>query len=67
MLKARGEVQKQAASPDQGKSNSTGGADSGSKNDQRTDNIESLRQEMAIGDLLSEMRSVLAEIREGKV
>lgn len=66
MLRARGEVPQQAASPDQGQSNSTGGQDSGAKNDQRTDTIESLRSEMAMSELMSEMRSLLQEVRELK-
>lgn len=66
MLKARGEAPKQAASPDQGKSNSTGGQVSGAKNDQRTDQIENLRSEMALGDLLSEVRSLVAQVKELK-
>lgn len=61
MLKARGEVPKQQSSPDQGKSNSTGGQDSGQKNDQRSDTIENVRNEMAFAELLAEMRQVLAE------
>lgn len=66
MLRARGEVPQQAASPDQGQSNSTGGQDSGAKNDQRTDTIENLRSEMAMSELMSEMRSLLQEVRELK-
>lgn len=66
MLKARGEVSKQAASPDQGQSNSTGGQDSGQKNDQRSDTIENLRSEMALSDLMLEVRSLVAQVRELK-
>lgn len=66
MLKARGEAPKQAASPDQGKQNSTGGQDSGAKNDQRTDTLENLRSEMAISDLLVEVRSLVAQVQELK-
>lgn len=66
MLKARGEAPKQAASPDQGQSNSTGGQDSGAKNDQRTDTLENLRSEMAISDLLVEVRSLVAQVQELK-
>lgn len=47
-LRARSEVTTQAASPDQGVSNGTGGQDSGSLNDQRSD---------AIGEVLKQMQS----------
>lgn len=66
MLKARGESPKQAASPDQGQSNSTGGQDSGQKNDQRSDTIENLRSEMALSDLMVEVRSLVAQVQELK-
>jgi hypothetical protein len=45
-LVARTQGAQQAASPDQGQSNGTGGSDSGSRNDLRTDNIESVRVAM---------------------
>lgn len=66
MLKARGEVPKQQSSPGQGRSNGTGGQDSGAKNDLRTDTIESLRTEMAMTDLMGELRSLVQEVRELK-
>lgn len=66
MLKARGEVPKQQSSPDQGRNSPAGGADSGSKNDMRSDTIESLRTEMAMSDLMAEMRSLVQEVRELK-
>lgn len=46
-LSARGEIQRQAASPDQGKNSPSGSTDSGQKNDQRTD---------AIGEVLRQVR-----------
>lgn len=67
MLKARGEVPKQAASPGQGQSNGTGGQDSGQRNDLRDDTVgENLRHEMAIADQLAEMRSLIEELRSVK-
>jgi len=66
MLKARGEAPKQAASPDQGQSNSTGGQDSAQKSDQRTDTLVSLRSEMAMSDLMAEVRSLVEQVRELK-
>lgn len=66
LLKMRGEAPKQAASPDQGQSNNTGGASSADKMDQRTDTIESIRQEVANEEFLREMRAVLAEMRSLK-
>lgn len=67
MLKARGEVPKQAASPGQGQSNGTGGQDSGQRNDLRDDTVgENLRHEMAVADQLAEMRSLIEELRSVK-
>ena len=62
MLKARGEVQKQAASPDQGKNSPAGGTDSGAKNDMRSDAIESMRNDVVLADNLSELTSVVREL-----
>lgn len=59
MLRARGEAPKQAASPDQGQSNSTGGQDSGAKNDLRTDQIESMRNDVVLADALTELSGMV--------
>ena len=56
----------QASSPDQGRGNGTGGSDSGSRNDLRSDNIESVRLQMATDDLLREMRELLDEMKSLK-
>lgn len=54
----------QAASPDQGKSNGTGGQDSTQKSDQRTDTIssESVLVQMQMEDMLREMKGMVARI-----
>lgn len=66
-LSARNEPVKQAASPDQGRSNGTGGQDSAQKSDQRSDTVgENLRHEMAMQDILREMQSLVAEVRDSK-
>lgn len=49
----------QAASPDQGKSNGTGGATSGSKNDLRTDKVSEVLQMVQQDDFLREMRGLV--------
>lgn len=51
----------QQAAPDQGSSNGTGGGGQGA-NDQRTDNIEALRRQMADEDLLARWTSVVERL-----
>lgn len=66
-LSARNTVTKQAASPDQGQSNGTGGQDSAQKSDQRSDTIgENLRHEMALEGLITQFQSLIAEARDLK-
>lgn len=66
-LSARNQPVKQAASPDQGQSNGTGGQDSAQKSDQRADTVgENLRHEMSMQDLMREVQGLLAEVRELK-
>lgn len=66
-LAARNQAPKQAASPDQGQGNGTGGQDSAQKSDQRTDTVgENLRHEMAMREIMDEMRSLVAKVAESK-
>lgn len=58
LLAMRGEVPKQAASPDQGVPNSTGGADSTDKND--------LAQEMRDQNFLDELRGLVERLEAAK-
>lgn len=50
-LAARSQPAKQAASPDQGQSNGTGGADSGAKNDLRTDTVSEALRMMQLDEM----------------
>lgn len=58
-LKNRGQVQRQAASPDQGQGTPAGGADSGSLNDQRSDGIGETLKQMQQDDYLKELTSIV--------
>ena len=61
ILKTRTTAAQTAASPDQGRSNGTGGGGQGA-NDQRSDTIESLRRQMADEDILSRWESVASRL-----
>lgn len=61
ILKTRTTAAQTAASPDQGVANGTGGGGQGA-NDQRTDNIESLRRQMADEELLARWESVVTRM-----
>lgn len=65
-LAARNEPQRQAASPDQGVSNSTGGQDSGDLNDQRSDNISEVMRQMQNEDFLRELTSLVERMEAVK-
>lgn len=62
MLKARGQVQKQAASPDQGQNTDAGSADSSSKNDERTDGITEVLKQMQQDDYLRNLTSLVERL-----
>lgn len=65
-LRNRGQVQRQAASPDQGQSSDAGGADSGSLNDQRTDNIESVMRQMQNEEFIQNLTSLVERMEAVK-
>lgn len=65
-LKARNQAQKQAASPDQGRNSPAGGADSGSLNDQRTDNVSEAMARFANEEFLERLEAVAERIEAAK-
>lgn len=65
-LKSRGQVQRQAASPDQGSANGTGGQDSAALNDQRSDTIGETLKQMQQEDILDQMRSLVERMESVK-
>lgn len=65
-LKARSDAAKQAASPDQGQANGTGGQDSGSLNDQRSDNISEAMRQVQNDDFLREMTTLVERMEAVK-
>lgn len=62
MLKARGEVQKQAASPDQGQSNGSGGMTSTDKNDMRSDGLGEVLKRMQDDDFLRNLTGLVERL-----
>lgn len=65
-LKARNQAQKQAASPDQGRSSDAGAADSGSLNDQRSDGISEAMERFRQEEFLERLEAVAARIEAAK-
>lgn len=65
-LKARNQAQKQAASPDQGRNSPAGGADSGSLNDQRSDNVSEAMERFRQEEFLERLEAVAARIEAAK-
>lgn len=56
----------QAASPDQGRANGTGGQDSGQRNDQRSDVVNETLQAMQRDDFLGELRGLVERLEAAK-
>lgn len=65
-LKARNQAQKQAASPDQGRSSDAGAADSGSLNDQRSDGVSEAMARFANEEFLERLEAVAERIEAAK-
>lgn len=65
-LKARSDAAKQAASPDQGVTNGTGGQDSGSLNDQRSDTIGEALKQVQKEDFLRELTGLVERMEAVK-